>query len=76
LSRFAGVFVKGHEPDRHQPADTEVSVHLGVEQHRLYAVTFKKHASEIGVDASVETSDLDQAQAVPPTVRPSISRVG
>jgi hypothetical protein len=51
-------------------------VHLGVEQQALDAVAFEQHPREVGFDARRETGEFYEAQAVPPTVSPSISRVG
>ena len=51
-------------------------MHFGIEQDALDPVALKQHPREVGLDPGGEPRELDQAQAVPPTVRPSISKVG
>ena len=52
-------------------------MHLRVEQHGIEAVAFEGQSGKVGLDPAFEPGEFDQAQAaVPPTVIPSISKVG
>ena len=51
-------------------------MHLGVKQDALDPMALEQHPGEVGLDPRLEAGEFDQAQAVPPTVRPSMSNVG
>ena len=52
-------------------------MHSGVEQDGIKAVAFQGQSGKVGLDPGLIPGEFDQAQAaVPPTVMPSISKVG
>src|SRR5207342_1892624 len=71
------IFVEHHQPDADQPTAAKEAIGFGVENDGIDAFRFQSQAIEISLNPSAVSRQRDQAHAaVPPTVMPSISRLG
>lgn len=74
--RVLRIFGQRHQAHRQEGTRTKDAVHSGIEQEGLDAVAVEEQARDVRFHPRRVAGEFDQAQAVPPTVRPSMSKVG
>jgi len=71
------LFLKHHQADANQPAAAEKAVGFSIKDDRVDALGLQRQPGEVRLNPRTEARELDQAHAaVPPTVSPSMSKVG